>query len=473
MVNRIFIKKTGLTEISWRLKPTLLLFSIMIAALICLSPGGAEAEETPKTLFDQGKVYFNSGDFKAAYDTFFTLFKQNPGDLDVNFYLGRSAFEKGDYEAAIMAFERILISQPDATRVKLEIARCHLKLGANEVAKKIFNDVLETNPPDEVKQNIRNLLASVRESEKKHFFSGLISLGVGWDDNAATAPSKTTIYYSQDVVDTSTGLATQLELPTTVDGAESDIIYSHTALLNYQFRVPETWFSWNSTAIIYNSVYTEDGELNINYFSGNTGPAFQSNRFTMDVKGLVYHLLLDGVEYLTAFGASSSASFLFSPHYLTNLSLKWETRNYVGDIPIDKDSSNVNITNGHIIRIGPSTIGLTFAGEKEDAENDENSYDRFETALSYMHQLPYNINASAGYTFQKSDYKEKTFPSYPKRSDKIHTYRAGISKIFWQSDSRKLSLLGALDYTFTDATSNQDLYDYTKNAINLSGTFIF
>lgn len=468
--------KPGPRETSPNAANLFLLLSILAAMLLFQPPlsahgeeGGAAPSQTP---FDTGKLYFNSGDFKAAYETFFALFKKDPGNPEVNFYLGRSAFEKGDYEAAIMAFERVLIHTPDTGRAKLEIARCHLKLGSREMAKKLLKEVLETGPPADVKKNIESLLSTIQGSQKKNRFNGMLSLAAGWDDNAAAAPTQSIINYSLSQID-ETGAVTEITYPYTLPDAASDTIYSQTALLNHTYQPPDTIFSWRSTAILYNALYSENSELNINYFSGGTGPAIQTDRFYMDLKGFANHMLLDGSGYLTALGASSTASFLFTPRYLSSLTLKWENRDYSGDIPEEKDSDNLNITNAHTLRIGRSLFGITIAGETEAAENDGYSYDRVESGVAYAFEFPYEITASTGYTFQKSDYKETDELLLNKRSDKIHIMRAGISKIFWRSAMRRMALSGFLDYAFTDAQSNQAPYDYTKNVVTLGGTFIF
>ena len=454
-------------EVSPRFGPFFRSALTCIVMTICLTMTvhcrAADMSSPDPSLLDKGKAYLMSGNFNAAYDTFFTLFTQTPGDPNVNFYLGRSAFEAGDYEAALMAFERVLMHTPDAQRIKLEMARCYVKLRAYEMARKLFREVEATKPPAPVKERIQQIMAQMREAEKRHFLNGMFLLDVGYDNNAATAPSDST---SQDIYP---------DLPAlNVDEAISDIIYTQVGSLNYRFKMTDTLFSWETSGIIYNALYNDESDLNINYFYGSTGPVFHTRRFSLDVKGHGYHTLLDGVDYLTTFGGSSKASFLIGSHYLTSLSLAWEKRNYVGEIPEDKDADNISVTNTHNVMMGPAAISLTIGYETEDAENESNSYDRLEAGIAYMHQLPFQIKLNAAFSLQKDDYKEKIDDSTrDKRSDTINTYRAGISKSFWYSSENKLSLTGFIDYTFTDAQSNLDLYDYTQNNIHAGCTFVF
>ena len=465
-------QKAGLKKQSRRKTALVVFFCILSLLSIAGPPRKAYGAAPLQTRFEKGKNDFNAGNYKAAYEIFFTLFKQNPGNPEINFYLGRAAFEKGDYEAAIMAFERVLIHTPDTGRAKLEIARCHLKLGSREMGKKLLKEVLEPDPPLDVKKNIEALLSTIQESQKKNHFNGMLSLSVGWDDNAAAAPTQSIIDYTLSQIDES-GAVTDITFPYILPDAESDIIYSQTALLNHAYAPPDSIFSWRSTAILYNALYAEKSDLNINYLSLGAGPALQKGRFYMDLKGFYNDMLLDGAQYLSSPGASATASFLFTPRYLSSLTLKWEKRDYSGEIPKDKDSSNLNATNAHTLRIGRSILGFTIAYETEDAKNDEYSYDRLESGIAYAFEFPYDITASTGYSFQKSDYKETDELLLNKRSDKIHTLRAGISKIFWRSAMGGMSLSGFLDYALTDAQSNQAPYDYKKNVVTIGGAFIF
>ncbi|MEW6501751.1 MAG: tetratricopeptide repeat protein, partial [Thermodesulfobacteriota bacterium] len=111
-----------------------LLSLLLLAATLLPSPAwSAEA-----TLFATGKQFFDQGRFEEAYQEFHKAFKQEPANLEINFYLGRAAFETGRFEEAVMAYDRILIADPEAQRVKLELARAHLRLGSRELAKQYF-----------------------------------------------------------------------------------------------------------------------------------------------------------------------------------------------------------------------------------------------------------------------------------------------------------------------------------------------
>ncbi|MBU0486028.1 MAG: DUF560 domain-containing protein [Proteobacteria bacterium] len=440
-----------------RLKYIIILTGFLIAVYLWSCPVAAAAENNLQTQFTQGKHLFESGEYEAAFPIFFALFVNNPGDPEINFYLGRTAFEKKDYESAIMAFERILIMQPDTSRVKLEIARCHLKLGANETAKKIFNEILKSNPPTVVAENINHFLSAIEASEKKHHFSGLITLATGDDDNVAAAPADSTIQLR--------------DLTVTAEKAQRDIVYSNTTLFNYQYKNITDLLSWKASLVTYNAHYDTNDDLDLNYIGLTTGPSLQKNNLGLELLGNANHLRQDDEDYLTSYGAGATFSYQFNPGYLSSLTIKWENRDY--DLLDDRDSDNFALSNSHILILGQSTISLTLSGEEEKAASDQNSFQRYQAALTYSYKLPSDLTFSAWYQFQASNYQAENSFENEKRADKFQSGTTGFSKPLWQSGDSISSLAAYVNYTYTDSSSNITLYDYQKTSLNLGLTLVF
>ena len=119
---------------------TVLTGILITIGIVLFSPAAGTAASGHPDVFQQGLMYFDSGNFKDAYRLFLKAFKADPGDLNINFYLGRAAFESGNYEMALMAFERILIAQPESVRIKLEMARTFHRLGLRDSARRYFED---------------------------------------------------------------------------------------------------------------------------------------------------------------------------------------------------------------------------------------------------------------------------------------------------------------------------------------------
>jgi len=136
----------------------------------CLAGLSHSAEaKTPTTspvTFGQAKALFDQGAYSQASSQFFKLFKQDPENQEINFYLGRAAFESDDFETAVMAFERVLIVDPKAVQAKLELAKSFYRLGAKPTAIHYFRELLDSDLPEEVRSSIKTILNSENGGDK-------------------------------------------------------------------------------------------------------------------------------------------------------------------------------------------------------------------------------------------------------------------------------------------------------------------
>lgn len=436
-------------------------FIIIVCAFLGIS--AAHASGAPEHIsFEQAKQYLESGDYTAAYQAFYELFKQDPGNPDINFLLGRAAFGNKDYEAAIMAFERVLIVRPDADRVKLEMGRCLYNLGSIETARGYFEEVLATNPPENVRVNIERYLKAIKSRDKQHFVSGRVTLGVDFDDNANVAPTNTEI-------DITTALGDVI--PISVDSAEKDTIYSSTLNLNYLYKPLRSPLAWKISCLNYNALYQDVENLDVGLLDLKAGLSLQGKRAIWELYGIASHLNLDYDQYQRSYGGGTGISIMVRPYLMLGLDAKFRKKNYYDTNGRDADNISVSLTPA--FSFGLNRISTVFGWEYEDAAEDMNSYNRMSAILTYDRQLPYGITFSATYWYQKSDYEEADTLFDTKRSDDVQYCITGLTKNIWQSRTRGTALLLNAGYTYTRSDSNIELYEYTKNVISTSASFVF
>jgi len=99
--------------------------------------------------------------------------------------LGVAYYKTHKYEQALIIFDRLLINNPNSKRVRLEYARTLYALKMYKESKKEFLYVLNKNPPDIVKKNIKYFIKKIDKKRKTNFFQGRISIGVTNDSNIA------------------------------------------------------------------------------------------------------------------------------------------------------------------------------------------------------------------------------------------------------------------------------------------------
>jgi len=361
---------------------------LLTIGIVLFSPPAGAAVSGPSDPFQQGLIYFDAGNFEAAYNLFRQAFKADPGNINLNFYLGRAAFETGNYEMALMAFERILIAQPASVRIKLEMARTCYRLGLLDSARQYFEEVLAAAPPPAVRRNIENFLADIDMAQQRQFFSGQISAAIDWDDNVYVAPAN-------DVVDTAIG-----EVVLQGKGAKpiSDWLFNTTGVLNHKYQPPDSPYAWATTAAAYQALYRKESDLDTLYLAVNSGPEMHSKKHVLGVHGLANYLAIDWDRFLGSAGLEMIFGWRFSPGTLLNVSSKYEHKKYY-QID-DRDSNNFNLKAESIFLYGANRIGVAAAGEIEDAEDGVYSYKQGGALINYERILPYDLMVFGYYEYR-------------------------------------------------------------------------
>ncbi len=434
---------------------------LIISGLVlpCSTAGSAVSEQSDA--FQQGLIYFESGNYQEAYDLFLKAFKSDPGNINVNFHLGRAAFEIGNYEMALMAFERILIAQPGSIRIKLEMARTYYRLGLRENARQYFEEVLAAKPPAAVARKIDLFLADIARAEKRHFISGQIAAAIDWDDNVYAAPAN-------DIVDTTIG-----EVALQGKGAKprSDFLFNTTGILNHKYQPPDSPYSWASTGAAYNALYFEESELDTLFLAFNTGPEIHFKSYVMRLHGLANYLEFDWDRFLQTAGVEMIIGALFSPSTLLNISSKYENKKYF-QID-DRDSDNFNLKAESVFLYGANRISLAVAGEIEDAQNDVYSYNQAGALINYERILPYGSMILGYYEYRYRVFEGDQPLFEKKRRDNLHYAGAGVSKSIWRSSDFRQDLSLRFNYRYTRSDSNIELYEFDKNVVSASLAYTF
>lgn len=436
-----------------RLLPVLLCYAVFLAPVAVWA---ATADD-----FSTGRNLLQSGRYREAVRHLQAAFLENPANPDINFTLGRALFELGDYEAALMAFERVLISDPNAARVKLEVARCHYHLGFREMARQYFREVQATNPPAPVWQNIERYLVAIREEEKRHLFTGAMTVGVSDDDNVFMSPPSTLI----DLAGLDFTLTGERAKP--VD----DLIYHSTLVLNHAYRFDNRKFSWKNAFTSYNALYESESSLDINYYELSSGPIWKNDTLLWSNLVHVKHIAVEHDRYLGAFGFGSAVTVPIAPPMVLRLAGRIEEKNNYSE-PL-RDATTATLHLEPILNLGPNRFSAGLAREWENAAADLFSYDRSRWNLLYERLLPLDFSAFIAYSCENTDYDDADPLFLVSRSDTVQEMQVGVGKLLYENPERRTTLSTQFVYAYTDADSNIDLYRYRRNVFTLSLTLGF
>ncbi len=435
------------------------IFLIFFLFYSMLMPGDARAGEMESNpLYSKGVAHYHQGEYKLAFVLLYELFREAPGNPEVNFFLGRSAFETGDYETAVFAFERILIAEPENQRARLEMARAYWKMGSLEEASRLFKEVLESNPPDKVKSNIEPYLLAIEKSRKRHFVNLSVTTGINFDDNLSVSP-----------VDDILTIPALGDLPVNVDGAESGHYVPLSLAFHHRYPFEGIQGYWKNTAQTYFTRYPGHDDLEVDYFSFSTGCGMTYGRFEFGLFPEGYVILLDSQRYNRAIGTTLHLVFFPSGKQKAEVTGFIRDKNFYQDN--DRDGLEIGVDVKYAFYAGKVAISPKLYFKQEAADNDLLGYDRYGAGLSMALPLPYHFNAYSGYYFEYDEYKDEDELFNTTRRDKTHSITAGLSKKFQMTD-RFLFLTGVA-HTWETVDSSISLYEYERNVTRIYLSLIF
>jgi len=457
MKGRSFISLQGHTENICKTITLAVILIMLSAGLASLSFATEKKQSAPNASrteksFQDGVLLFNNSEFQKAYDVFSKLVRKDPSNMDLNFYLGRSAYESGDYETAIFAYDRMLIQNPELHRIKLEMARAYIQLGSYDEAERLFNEVLSTNPPQEVQDNIGLYLENITASRKNHNFKGNFLIGTAYDDNAYAAPVSETIK-----------IPALDDLPVVMDSLGSDYYYEMAANIGYAYVMPSKTTALTAEVQSYQTRYNEYDDLELDYVVFKAGPVIRFDNSELEIFGTGSYMNLDQNDYFSGYGIGSSFTMPVWAEQLLSTRFICERRDFN-----DLDERNVYSTLFAVGIITP-VYGLfdlksDVAYIRENAEAGYYSFHRGAANFVLSRKLLGNLVGSLGYSFEAS-YYDADDPSFSEeRQDDTHYLRAGVSYRFGGNRAKFPVELGVVN-TYVKSDSNIELYEYEKNTI--------
>jgi tetratricopeptide (TPR) repeat protein len=403
----------------------------------------------------EGRELFKAGKFKEAQEVLQRAFEANPGDRNVNWFLGRAAYEAKDFETAAMAFERMLVLEPKALRVRLELARSYFMLGLYDLATDEFTKVMNTNPPAAVQVNVNRYLDLIKRGKKRHYFSGLVNVSTHWDTNPRAAPA------NEDI---KTVLGDVLLDPTAQE--EDDTFQSATVALQHKFRLGEEGFFFKSSALLYGTMYDDLDEQNVMFASGRAGLAYEQKEQAYELNFHYDHLTKDDDEYVNIRGLTLSATRVFTPQYIGNVTLRGDKKKYRPPLTF-KDAETRDVTGRLVMIYGPNRVFPNVGYEVEEAEDDTESYTNLHMGIGYQRELPWGLVAAVSYGFRLMEYEDEQDIFGEARHDEIHDFGASLTKKIGKHFEVQAS------YAWTETYSNIEIYEYDRGLLSVGVNFKF
>ena len=470
----------------------------------------AKPEPTAAGLLAKGKRLLGEGKPAAAYAALHEAFLKSPGSVEINYHLGRAAFEAGMYEEAATAYDRVLTSNPSLHRVRFELARSYYGLGYHAGALEEFERVLKDLPADkpslrrtvelqiarcrfrlgqyaEAKRDLERLIAELPEERaaeramaeeyllacrrflRRSFMSGKLAFAGVYDSNATVAPEPDTVdtVFGRVVLDPGAREEEDFFFSTL-------LTLSHTGVMD-----PDMGLAWRTGLTAYGTRYADEKEQDITYLRAATGPSLSrplsrgsppagSGRadLHLGLSPFIVHMSRDDEDYLEAWGLELNGSCALAwprRSLVVGTGAKLERREIEPDP--DRDADNIEVRLFSRLQWGPAAkneASVVLSWERELAKAADESYVAGAFSLGYRRKLPWDLEASVGYSFRSSQY-DQTNPLFDEeREDDQHRFSVGLSrKIPWWG----LSADAFCQHTISD--SKVDLYEYDRTLLGI------
>lgn len=377
---------------------------------------------------------------------------------------GIASVDSGFFSEGIFALERVMMDQPENNYGRLELARAYFAAQEDDRARVEFERVLASNPPDEVRENVRPYLdtISAREGRRRAVWRGNLELMTGYDSNINAS--------TDDDLSALIGLP-----PGTLETAtpQEDIFESLVGSL--------TW-SKPLTAVSDISVAT-----NLNYRQNASGDLPQStaglsvayslrrdaNSYRVALQG--NHFRLEKTAYRDMTGLSASWTHTMSPQ--TSYTLFGQASDLSYDSTPGKDSllvvGGLSVQHQFAATYRPSlTFGVT-AGY-EDANDDtapgalqNTEKDTYGANIGLGLSFTPNLQLSTSLRAQKSEYAEELVLPPVLRKDLNISANVALN---WRAADNWIIAVAA---TTTDNDSTAGFTDYQRQQISLSARYLF
>jgi hypothetical protein len=169
-------------------------FLAWFCAVLLLGLAAANAQQSiTVSALDFVRAAIATGNYDAARRVLSDLLLANPADVEANFLLAETDLAQSDYDAAIVRLRMLLIDHPTLTRVRLDYALALFDAHEDDNAEYNFRLVLAADVPDAVRDNVLRFLHAIR-ARRRYQFGIAASVAPDTNINAGTGLSEITLF---------------------------------------------------------------------------------------------------------------------------------------------------------------------------------------------------------------------------------------------------------------------------------------
>jgi len=357
------------------------------------------------------------------------------------------------YEEALAGFDRVLIDDAYNLNAKIYYAKTLYHLSIYGEAEKVLKEVLKTDLYAREKAQIEKLLEAVEAKTKRDFFTTMLSLGAGYDDN---------INLTTDARETQYGGLTLIN-----DTNKSNSTYGLASLsLSYRHHaesvdIVSSFYSYNEFA------HSSKGN-DLNYLNFSTGILKNIDNWSFLLPVGINGSYLDGSHIGYNLYANPMATYAFSKHTKSYIQISYidNTTKFMAGRDYTMLGANVGVTYAKSEYKAGFYVGIADVNQKEDVRFDVEK-DVLSASVFGKYFLFSRSFIATKLAWTQENYKVLDVAMGYKREDDTFSTGLTLGKYIGQNS------LVQMDYMHRKNNSNVNAYSYDKNIYSIQYKYKF
>ena len=396
-----------------------------------------EVENLDKMLAEALTLFYDR-DYARALPIFREI-SEKIENMDVMFWYASCAAKAGESQLAIDKYKEMLKIAPDLHRVRLELATVYFSLGRYNDAKRELDTVLESRPPETVRENINKLLSAIDTKTRKLYTNFRFSIGIQRDFNVNSAPDDLILYLPPDGGFFGTGGTLILNDARSRRLMDWVIVDNLAGNMLYDIGENKGWM-WNSTGSIYQAHMHEYHEFSSSQIQFTTGPWLVNSKSVLKIPVGYTKNRYEHESLYDSYDISPSYEYFFRNNFSLKGRIIYSKDNYNPDDRWQEENIN------RIVEINPNIyfndrrdiLSFFISDENLNADAARYSYDALNLAASYFKPLKWDMEIYGRFKYSKREYEDKVPLWSYNREDKRYNFYAVLSKnsvLIWELNS--------------------------------------
>ena len=393
-------------------------------------------------------IMFNTEQYQKSYEMFYQLFLKNNHNLNINYFLAKSAFSLKKYDEATAAYERVLILDSTFNQARYDYARILYILKQKENAKKEFNILLEKDINEETKTKITEFLNVLNKENKQTAGTAQVALGFSRSsnvNNGLISPEYSLPGLNDIIVEGAKPIA---------DNALYEMVN-----INLFSYIPNHPIRIQNSFLAYNKNYQDEKEQDLIALSYKPSITYLDT-----ARQQTYSLELTADKILKKtnedFYALSISPKLYNKDFF--MYLKYQRILYAKEENEDKDFEKIQFYGS--LNLFSNMNYYTNLYENRRINDFRTDIDKYTLAngINIFYDISKDTRINLNYQFDFSRFKYENFAFDTKREDKKHLVELSLNHNLENSNIINLST------SYTKNYSNQDAYIYEEKDLKLN-----